>query len=91
VTSGNGDGKSKPRGRGPRRRVEPIFITKSEIAQMMSVADTKTIDSWIANGSFPPPHSRPGVRHAVWLRKHWQAYVDTGEWPKEAFPKWRGW
>jgi hypothetical protein len=74
--------------RGPGKHVEPVFVTKSQIAQMMGVGDTKTIDSWIASGSFPPPHSRPGPRHAVWLRKHWLAYVENGEWPKEAWPEW---
>jgi predicted DNA-binding transcriptional regulator AlpA len=82
-----GEAKAKTtntRGRGPSKRADPIFITKSEIAQLMGVADTKTIDSWIANGSFPPPHSRPGPRHAVWLRKHWNIFVDTGKWPEAA-------
>jgi predicted DNA-binding transcriptional regulator AlpA len=73
--------------RGPRKKRDPIFITKSEIAQLMSVADTKTIDSWVAQRRFPPPHSQPGVRLAVWLRRHWNAYVETGKWPLESFPK----
>jgi hypothetical protein len=77
----------KKRTRGPSRRPAPIFIKKSEIAALMDVADTKTIDSWVANGAFPPPHSRPGARHAVWLRKHWEVYVETGEWPRAAWPR----
>lgn len=78
---------NKRKTRGPRKKAESVFITKSEIAQMMSVGNTKTIDSWIAQGTFPPPHSRPGPLHTVWLRKHWQVYVETGMWPKEAFPE----
>jgi hypothetical protein len=27
------------------------------------------------------------VRLAVWLRRHWNAYVETGKWPLESFPK----
>lgn len=74
--------------RGPRkaRVAEPLFITKTEMAQHLGVGDINTIDTWIANGSFPPPHSRPGERFAVWLRKHWNSYVETGAWPKEAYP-----
>lgn len=78
------EAKVKKQGRGPSQKLAPIFITKKEIAALMSVADTKTIDSWIAKGAFPPPHSRPGERHVVWLRKHWDTYVETGEWPKAA-------
>jgi glutamate-1-semialdehyde aminotransferase len=77
--------KVKKPGAGKRTKPAPIFIKKSEIAALMDVADTKTIDSWIANGGFPKPHSRPGERHAVWLRKHWNSYVENGEWPKEAW------
>jgi predicted DNA-binding transcriptional regulator AlpA len=74
--------------RGPGKRVEPVFVTKSQCAQMMGVGNTATIDAWIAEGTFPPPHSRPGRRFAIWLRKHGEAYVETGEWPREAWPKW---
>jgi predicted DNA-binding transcriptional regulator AlpA len=74
--------------RGPSKKAEPVFVTKAQIAQMMGVGNTKTIDSWIAQGTFPPPHSRPGPNFTVWLRKHWEIYVETGEWPREAWPKW---
>lgn len=74
------------RTRGPSRREEPVFVTKAGIAHMMGVGSTKTIDSWIAQGTFPPPHSRPGKSHAVWLRKHWLVYIETGRWPPESFP-----
>lgn len=75
------------RHRGPSKKADPVFVTKAEIAQMMGVGSTKTIDSWVAQGNFPPPHSRPGKLHAVWLRKHWLYYVENGEWPDECFPK----
>jgi hypothetical protein len=63
-----------------------VFITKSEIAMHLGGASMNTIHRSIAAGDFPPPHSRPGRRFPIWLRKHWQAYVDTGRWPREAFP-----
>ena len=77
---------TKGRGkRGPAKRVDPVFITKTEIAQHLGVGDMTTLDIWVANGDFPPPHSRPGRRFAVWLRRHWDHYVADGEWPKEAW------
>ena len=72
--------------RGSRRVAEPLFVTKTEIAAHLGVGNLATIDEWIREGSFPPPHSRPGQRFAVWLRKHWNAYVDSGVWPSAAFP-----
>jgi predicted DNA-binding transcriptional regulator AlpA len=87
-----GEAKAKTtnnRGRGPGKKHDPLFISKSEIAQLLGVADTKTIDSWVALRRFPPPHSQPGPRHSLWLRKHWQVYVDTGEWPPASFPKYQ--
>ena len=82
--------KKKERGkRGPAKRVDPLFITKTEISQHLGVGDMSTLDSWIAKSEFPPPHSRPGGRFAVWLRKHWNSYVEHGEWPKEAWPGWK--
>jgi hypothetical protein len=69
----------------PRRPEARLFITKSEIGRALGVKDLRTIDAWIASGTFPPPHSRPGERFAVWLRKHWLVYVETGRWPEEAF------
>jgi hypothetical protein len=53
----------------------------------MGIGSLGTIDDWIAEGGFPPPHSRPGERFAVWRRKHWDVYVETGSWPPSAFPK----
>jgi hypothetical protein len=73
--------------RGPRKKADPLFITKTEIATHMGLGNLTTINDWIAAGTFPPPHSQPGERYAVWLRRHWQAYVDTGSWPDAAFPR----
>lgn len=78
---------SETKRRGPAKEPDPIFITKSEMARMMSVGNTSTIDRWVANGTIPPPHSRPGKSHSLWLRKHWLVFVETGKWPNVAFPK----
>ena len=67
------------------RSLEPDFITKCELAQHLGCA-VGTIDKWIEEGTVPPPHSKPGERHPVWLRKHYVAYRDTRRWPKEAHP-----
>lgn len=88
ASEANGEATVK-RKRGPRKRVEPLFITKTEIAQHMGLGDLGTLDTWIVNRTFPPPHSQPGERYAVWLRKHWLRYVETGEWPGEAWPTWK--
>lgn len=72
--------------RGAFRDRPPTFITKAELAHEMGHVDTQTIDSWIARGDFPPPHSNPGINTAVWRRKDFRAYVETGAWPAEAFP-----
>jgi hypothetical protein len=77
---------TEKRKRGPRKKPDPIFITKTEIATHMGLGNLTTIDDWIVNETFPPPHSRPGERYAVWLRKYWQTYVETGSWPPAAFP-----
>jgi predicted DNA-binding transcriptional regulator AlpA len=69
-----------------KKRPESVFVTKAELAHLMGVGDTRTIDEWIAKRGFPPPHSYPGPRHSVWLRKHWDFYVANGCWPNEAFP-----
>lgn len=69
-----------------RKRIdEPLFITKTAIAQHYGLGDMQTLDDWIEAGTIPPPHSQPGERYSVWLRKHWDVYVDTGRWPDEAF------
>ena len=69
-----------------KRPGEPDFISKGELAFHLG-CKTRVIDEWIAKGAFPPPRARPGERHAIWLRRHYRAYRDTGEWPKEAWPE----
>jgi hypothetical protein len=64
--------------------MEPDFITKLELARHLCCSTT-AIDDWIEHGTIPYPRSRPGQRHPVWLRRHYKAYVETGEWPREAF------
>jgi hypothetical protein len=69
----------------PRRKPnEPDFITKSELAYHLG-ADTETIDEWIRKGVIPPPHTRPGERHVIWLRRHYNAFRETRRWPKESW------
>lgn len=64
---------------------EPDFITKSEIAYNLRVS-LSAIDRWIwKDKTFPPPHSSPGARHVVWLRRHYNAYRDHNVWPEESF------
>jgi uncharacterized protein YeaC (DUF1315 family) len=64
---------------------QSVFMTKSQLAFAMGEVDTQTVDQWIARGTVPPPHSRPGSNTALWLREHFDHYVETGRWPKEAF------
>jgi hypothetical protein len=61
---------------------QPDFITKFEMAQHLCCA-VGTIDEWMENGTIPEPHSSPGKRHPVWLRKHYEVYRDTGRWPQQ--------
>ncbi len=64
---------------------DPLFITKSQLAHAMGNVAPATLDDWVKEGTFPPPHSRPGERTAVWLKRHFDAYVASGRWPEEAF------
>jgi hypothetical protein len=61
-----------------------VFISKVELARHLCVTP-RAIDQWIAAGEFPPPHSRPGPRVALWRRRDWRAYVRDGRWPAAAF------
>ena len=80
---GEGEGTVKA----PKRKLEePDFITKSELAYHTG-SSTETIDEWVAKGVYPPPRAKPGERHVMWLRRHYMAYKDTGEWPADAWPK----
>jgi hypothetical protein len=69
---------------GAKVKDQRIFITKAELATHIG-CHINTIDRWIAKGTIPPPHSRPGYGHAIWLRKHFNVYADSGEWPQDAF------
>ncbi len=66
------------------RSLEPIFINKIELAHHLQ-CHVNSIDGWVANGTIPPPHSCPGVKHALWLRRHFTAFVESGVWPGEAW------
>ncbi len=68
------------------KELEPDFIGKAELARQLC-CHINTLNDWIAKGTIPPPHSRPGVKHPVWLRKHYRIYRETGQWPRAAF--WR--
>ena len=66
------------------REKEPDFIGKAELAHHLQ-CHISTIDEWIADGTIPPPHSRPGDKHPIWLRRHYNAYRETRRWPKESW------
>jgi predicted DNA-binding transcriptional regulator AlpA len=68
-------------------RGETDFITKSQLAHAMGEVDPATIDEWVAAGTFPPPHSRPGERTTVWRRSYYTFYLENGYWPPESFRK----
>jgi hypothetical protein len=76
-----------PRKRRVREAAGPTFITKVQMAREMGLKEPRTIDAWVAAGTWPPAHSRPSERVALWRRFHWLAYVETGRWPAEAFPR----
>jgi hypothetical protein len=81
---------SDTRTRGPSKRVEPAFINKSEIVQHLGLGCPSTINDWIADGTWPPPHSEPGRKYSVWRRPDWNHYVSTGSWPRSAWPERKG-
>lgn len=62
----------------------PDFINKNLLAHHLGCS-TQSLDNWITARLIPPPHSRPGRSHAVWLMEHYEAYKKTGEWPKAAW------
>jgi hypothetical protein len=68
------------------REKEPDFISKTELAHHYQ-CHMGSIDDWIVDGTIPPPYARPGIKHPIWLRKHYNKFRETGEWPKEAFQK----
>jgi hypothetical protein len=66
------------------RDKEPDFMGKFELAHHLQ-CHIGTLNDWIADGTIPPPHSRPGTKHPVWLRKHYEVFKKTRAWPKEAY------
>jgi hypothetical protein len=60
------------------------FIGKFELAYQLQCA-VESITEWIAGGRIPPPHSRPGEKHPVWLRAHYDHFKAHRAWPREAF------
>lgn len=69
---------------GAKAKESRLFLTKGELAAHFG-CHMHSIDRWIVKGRIPPPHSRPGPGHAVWLRRHFMEYVETGEWPRDAY------
>lgn len=63
---------------------ESVFLNKTELARHLCCSGV-TLDKFIARGTVPPPHSRPGPKSALWVRRHFEVYVMTGRWPDEAF------
>lgn len=70
------------RGQG-KAGVEPAFISGAEIAREMCTT-TESLYEWVAKSHFPPPRCRPGASR-LWLRVHWDSFVVSGRWPKEAW------
>jgi hypothetical protein len=66
------------------REKEADFVTKAELAHHIG-CHVNTINRWIRMGTIPGPHCRPGGKHPIWLRKHYEAFRRTGEWPPESF------
>jgi hypothetical protein len=60
------------------KQVERDFIDRVELAHHLG-CHPRTIERWIAAGLLPPPHYRFSDRHPVWLRRHYKAFVATGE------------
>lgn len=65
----------------------PDWMNATELAHNLGYADTKTLDKWIESGTLPPPRARLGERTRLWLRKHYNEFVATGDWPRDAWPK----
>lgn len=63
---------------------DPDFIGKAELARHLQ-CHVSTIATWIEDGTIPPPWLRPGEKHPVWLRKHYEAFKQSRRWPEEAY------
>lgn len=79
--SGGGRPKKKP-------LVEPDFLSAPELARRMGVSPD-SIDRWMAKGAFPPPWVYLGTCRRAWRTDHYEAFRATGEWPSEAWKRWR--
>jgi hypothetical protein len=71
----------------PKKGAGSDFLTVTQLAERLGVADTKTIDKRIAAGSIPPPWVWLAARTRAWRADHYKEFHDTGEWPKAA---WKG-
>lgn len=77
-------------GRGKQTRLQAMrdepaeFVGKRELAHHLQ-GDIASIGDWIAKGTVPPPWFRPGDRHPLWKRDHFDHLVKTGSWPRAAF------
>jgi hypothetical protein len=58
---------------------EPRLIKMREVAAMLGIT-TQNIRRWVANGSWPEPHSAVAT---TWLYRadHIKTFVETGKWP----------
>jgi len=63
---------------------EPDFISKFELARNLC-CHVNTLATWIAEGTIPPPWSKPGSKRPVWLRKHYNVFKRTRKWPEAAY------
>jgi hypothetical protein len=63
---------------------EPEFIGKFELAHHLG-ANISSLNKWIANGTIPPAWFKPGIKHPVWRRDHFEELKRTGSWPRAAF------
>jgi hypothetical protein len=74
-----------PKQKRPRGTTSQTFIGLSELAYELHTT-TPTLNRWVLEGRVPPPHSRPGKHSALWLRKHYQHFVNHKECPQAAYP-----
>lgn len=72
--------------RAPRRAEVPDFISKSEMAEKLRCS-VDAITDWVRDGHYPPPSlcPGPGRQISLWRLDHFLAYLESGEWPDEAF------
>ena len=66
------------------KEMESDFIGKAELAKHLG-CHINTLTGWMKDGTVPPPHSYPGEKHPIWLRKHYEHFRKTRRWPFEAY------